>query len=31
VPNGYPNWAAKFYADALLMKINFDARLVVPA
>jgi uncharacterized protein YyaL (SSP411 family) len=22
VPNGYPNWAAKFFADALLMKIN---------
>jgi len=29
--NSYPNWAAKFFADALLMKINFDQRLVVPA
>lgn len=31
VPNGYPNWAAKFFADALLMKIHFAKRLVVTA
>lgn len=31
VPNGYPNWATKFFADALLMKINFERRLVIPA
>jgi hypothetical protein len=31
VANGYPNWAAKFFADALLMKINFAAGLVIPA
>jgi hypothetical protein len=31
VPNGYPNWAAKFFADALLMKINFEKQLVIPA
>jgi hypothetical protein len=31
LPNGYPNWAAKFFADALLMKLNFDKKLVVPA
>jgi hypothetical protein len=31
VANGYPNWAAKFLADALLMKLNFDKRWVVPA
>lgn len=31
VPNGYPNWAAKFFADALLMKINYDQGLVISA
>jgi hypothetical protein len=31
VCNGYPNWAAKFFADALLMKINFAKRLVISA
>ena len=31
VPNGYPNWAAKFFADALLMKINYLNKMVVPA
>jgi hypothetical protein len=31
VPNGYPNWAAKFFADALLMKINYAQGLAVPA
>lgn len=31
VPNGYPNWAAKFFADALLMKINYGQQLVIPA
>lgn len=31
VRNGYPNWAAKFFADALLMKSNFDEKMVIPA
>jgi hypothetical protein len=31
VANGYPNWGAKFFADALLMKINYNQRLVTPA
>ena len=31
VRNGYPNWAAKFFADALLMKSNFDKKMVIPA
>lgn len=31
VPNAYPNWAAKFFADALLMKINYEQGLVVLA
>ncbi len=31
VNNGYPNWAAKFFADALLMKINHDKELVILA
>lgn len=31
VPNGYPNWAAKFFADALLMKINYEQHLVIQA
>jgi len=31
VPNGYPNWAAKFFADALLAKINYEQQLVIPA
>lgn len=31
VPNAYPNWAAKFFADALLMKINYEQELVVLA
>ena len=30
-PNGFPNWAAKFFADALLMKINYGQQLVIPA
>ena len=29
--NAYPNWAAKFFADALLMKINYNQKLVIPA
>jgi uncharacterized protein YyaL (SSP411 family) len=29
--NAYPNWAAKFFADALLMKINYNKKLVIPA
>ena len=24
LPNSYPNWAAKFFADALLVKINYE-------
>lgn len=31
IPNGFPNWAAKFFADALLMKINYRQQLVIPA
>lgn len=31
IPNGYPNWAAKFFADALLAKINYEQQLVIPA
>jgi hypothetical protein len=31
VANGYPNWAAKFFADALLMKINLASGLAVNA
>jgi len=31
VPNGYPNWAAKFFADALLMKTNYLEKMVIPA
>ena len=31
VPNAYPNWAAKFFADALLMKMHFTHGLVIPA
>jgi len=31
VQNGYPNWAAKFFADALLMKSNFNKKMVIPA
>jgi len=31
VANGYPNWAAKFFADALLMKINYEQQLVIQA
>ena len=31
IANGYPNWAAKFFADALLMKLNFEKGWVVPA
>lgn len=26
-PNEYPNWAAKFFADALMKKINIDKQL----
>lgn len=29
--NGFPNWAAKFFADALLMKINYAKKLVIQA
>ncbi len=29
--NAYPNWATKFFADALLMKINYEKKLVIPA
>lgn len=29
--NGYPNWATKFFADALLMKINYNKKLQIPA
>lgn len=29
--NAYPNWASKFFADALLMKINFNEKLVISA
>lgn len=29
--NSYPNWAAKFFADALLMRINYEQKLVVTA
>jgi hypothetical protein len=31
VANGYPNWAAKFFADALLMKINLANGLAIDA
>ena len=31
VPNGFPNWAAKFFADALLMKLGFSKRLDIEA
>ena len=31
VANGYPNWAAKFFSDALLMKMNYKKGLTVPA
>lgn len=31
VSNAYPNWAAKFFADALLMKLNYSRQLVIPA
>jgi len=31
VANGYPNWAAKFFADALLMKLNFNKSWTIPA
>jgi len=31
VSNGYPNWAAKFFADAMLMKINYERGLVISA
>ena len=31
VPNGFPNWATKFFADALLTKMNFDRKLAIPA
>lgn len=29
--NGYPNWAAKFFADALMMKIHFARRMTILA
>ena len=31
VPNVYPNWAAKFFADALLMKLNNKKEFKVQA
>lgn len=31
VANGYPNWASKFFADALMMKMHFDRGLNVIA
>jgi lantibiotic modifying enzyme len=31
VANGFPNWATKFYADALLMKIEYVKKTVVLA
>lgn len=31
IANGYPNWAAKYFADALMMKINFDQNFRVKA
>jgi uncharacterized protein YyaL (SSP411 family) len=31
VANGFPNWATKFYADALLMKIEYAKKTVVLA
>jgi Beta-L-arabinofuranosidase, GH127 len=31
VPNGFPNWAAKFFADALMMKIKFKQKMDVAA
>ncbi len=31
VHDGYPNWATKFLADALLMKINYRKKMVVKA
>jgi len=31
VANGYPNWAVKFFSDALLMKINYSKGLTIPA
>ncbi|MFA5139943.1 MAG: hypothetical protein WC728_11990 [Elusimicrobiota bacterium] len=30
-PNVFPNWAAKFFADALLMKINSPKGIAIPA
>lgn len=29
--NSYPNWAAKFFADALMMKLCFNNGLTIPA
>jgi len=29
--NAYPNWASKFFADAMLMKMNFNNKLVIIA
>jgi hypothetical protein len=31
VDNGYPNWAAKFLADALIMKIKYKEKVIVKA
>lgn len=31
VANGYPNWAAKYFADALMMKIKFNENFRVKA
>jgi len=30
-PNSYPNWAAKFFADALLMKLQYSRRIAILA
>jgi hypothetical protein len=29
IPNAYPNWAAKFHADALMMKIHTDGNFTI--
>jgi hypothetical protein len=31
VANGFPNWAGKFFADALLMKIQYSAQATISA
>jgi hypothetical protein len=29
IPNAYPNWAAKFHADALMMKMHTDGNFII--